>query len=91
MKKEITITSEENSQIENLFLTYQAYMSMLTYLAEQGIENTTVYDKKWAEATDIWIKLDAAKRAVEVKYKPAGNWDRYEFDFEHSQVVFVKE
>ena len=92
MRKEIKISEEKNSNIEHLFMSYSAYMSMLQYLAENGVgEGTDFYDKKWKEAVDLWIKLDKAKRAVEKEYKPAGEWDRYEFDFENQQVIFIKE
>lgn len=91
MKQRIDITPEENDEIERLFLTYNSYMSMLQYLASTDMGSTPVYDKKWKEASDIWIELDKKKRAAEFKYKPAGEWDSYEFDFENQQVVFVKD
>ena len=52
--------------------------------------NSAAYDKKWDEASQLWIDLDKAKRAVEKRYKPAGDWDSYEFDFDNQQVVFTK-
>ena len=90
MKKAIKITEEESKNVEKLFMTYNAYMSMLQYFAESGSENSPLYDKKWNEASDLWINLDKAKRDVEKKYKPAGEWDSYEFDFDNQQVVFIK-
>ena len=90
MKKKITISPDENQNVETLFLTYSSYMSMLQFFAEQKLENTIIYDKKWNEAVELWIKLDKAKRDVEKKYKPAGDWDSYEFDFDNCQVVFIK-
>ena len=90
MEKRVNIKQDESQNVEQLFLTYSSYMSMLQYFAEQGLENHSIYDKKWNEATELWIKLDKAKREVEKKYKPAGNWDSYEFDFDNQQVVFVK-
>lgn len=90
MKKIIKITQEENSNVENLFMSYNSYMNMLQYFAENGSEDNPLYDKKWKEASDLWIKLDKAKRAVEKQYKPAGDWDSYEFDFDNQQVVFTK-
>lgn len=90
MEKRVDIKQNESQNVEQLFLTYSSYMSMLQYFAEQGLENHSIYDKKWNEATELWIKLDKAKREVEKKYKPAGNWDSYEFDFDNCQVVFMK-
>ena len=90
MRKAVSITEEENKNIENLFLTYSSYMSMLQFFAEQGVENSAIYDKKWNEAVELWIKLDKAKKKNKKKYKPSGHWDSYEFDFDNQQVVFVK-
>ena len=90
MRKAISITQEENHNIETLFLTYSSYMSMLQFFAEQGVENSAIYDKKWSEAVELWIKLDKAKKEAEKKYKPSGHWDSYEFDFDNQQVVFIK-
>ena len=90
MRKAINITAIESDNVENLFMKYNSYMSMLQYCAAEGMENSTVYDKKWNEASIIWIELDKAKRMVEKKYKPAGEWDSYEFDFDNQQVVFIK-
>lgn len=90
MRKAINITTEESNNIETLFMTYNSYMSMLQYFAESGMENNALYDKKWNEASAIWIELDKAKREAERKYKPTGEWDSYEFDFENQQVVFMK-
>lgn len=89
MRKAIDITHEECENVQRLFYKYNAYMSMLEFLAPT-VSDTTIYDKKWNEASDIWIELDRAKAAVEAKYKPAGDWDRYEFDFDNTQVVFTK-
>lgn len=90
MNKRIQITAEESQEVENLFMTYNSYMSMLLYFADGGMGDSPVYEKKWDEASDLWIRLDNLKRAIEKKYKPAGDWDSYEFDFENNQVVFVK-
>ena len=90
MRKEIPITEQESNNVENLFMKYNSYMSMLQYFAEGEMKNTPIYDKKWEEASKIWIELDKAKRKVEKKYKPTGDWDSYEFDFDNYQVVFTK-
>lgn len=90
MKKAIDITQEESEKVERLFYQYNSYMSMLEFLAP-SISDTAVYDKKWDEASELWIELDKAKTAIEAKYKPEGNWDRYEFDFDNVQVVFTKD
>ena len=89
MKQAIKITQEECDHVQRLFYKYNAYISMLEYLANT-ISDTAIYDKKWNEAVDLWIELDKAKTAAEMKYKPAGEWDRYEFDFDNVQVVFIK-
>lgn len=90
--EKVQITPEESENIENLFLTYNSYMSMLEFLATSGdMSDSPLYDKKWNEASKIWIDLDKAKRAVELKYKPKGDWARYEFDFDNNQVVFIAE
>lgn len=90
MEKRVDIRQDESQNVEQLFLTYQSYMSMLQYFADSGLEKSSVYDKKWNEAADLWIRLDKAKRNIEKKYKPAGDWDSYEFDFDNCQVVFIK-
>ncbi len=90
-KQKIAITREESDRVEQLFTKHTSYLSMLEYFAAQGLDNSTIYEKKWNEAAELWIQLDKAKRDVEKKYKPDGDWDRYEFDFENHQVVFVKE
>lgn len=90
MTRKVPISREESENVENLFYSYCSYMSMLQYFAENGIDNAAIYDKKWTEASELWVKLDKAKRAVEQKYKPEGEWDSYEFDFDTCQVVFTK-
>lgn len=89
-KKAIQITSEESTNVENLFMKYNSYMSMLEYFANSDLSESKTYNQKWEETSQIWIELDKAKRAVEAKYKPTGDWDSYEFDFDHQQVVFIK-
>ena len=88
MERKITITQEENDEVYKLFSTYMSYMSMLQYLGENST-NTEIYDRKWAEAVELNIKLDKLKKDIEKKYKPAGNWSRFEFDFDNNQVVFI--
>lgn len=90
MRKAISMPYEEVHEIEVLFYKYLSYMNMLQFLASEGAATTEIYDKKWEEASKMWIELDALKRAAEDKYKPEGYWDSYEFDFEHMQVVFVR-
>ena len=92
MEQRVKITQEESDKVYNLFSTHLAYMNILQYLMSTGtIKDTVFYDRKWNEAIEINIKLDAEKRKIEKKYKPAGNWDRFEFDFENNMVVFYKE
>lgn len=92
MEQRVRITPEENQKVESLFLKYNAYMSMLAYLASESgnMSGTDFYNSKWNEASQLWIDLDKEKRIIEQKYKPAGTWERYEFDFENQQVVFSK-
>lgn len=89
MRKIITIEHDESENIYRLYSTHMSYINILQLLGDSGINNS-VYDKKWNEAVQLGVELDAAKRAIEKKYKPAGEWDRFEFDFDNSQVVFVK-
>ena len=86
MTKEIKITYEESENVERLFTKYNSYMSMLEFFA--NTTNTAMYDRKWEEASQIWIELNKAKRAIEEKYKPQGNWDSFEFNFDNHSVVF---
>lgn len=90
MQQEIKITEEENTQIEDLFTRYSSYMGMLEYLSFSAMEvsDSPIFEKKWNEAADLWIQLDRAKHKIEAKYKPAGNWDHYEFDFDECKVIF---
>lgn len=90
MKRIIKITPEESSKIESLFLSYNSYLSMLEYFSNSSSYNKEIYDGKWSEAVKLWIDLDKAKREIEQRYKPAGEWDSYEFDFDNEQVVFTK-
>lgn len=89
MEKIVPITYEESSNVENLFNTYNSYMAMLEYFANTK-SNTEMYEKKWDEAVQLHTKLDKAKRDIEKKYKPLGEWKSFEFDFENSQVIFIK-
>lgn len=91
MRQAIDITIEESENIERLFLKYNSYISMLEYLTNANVSNTEIYEKKWNETAELWIQLDRAKAAAEIKYKPEGSWDRYEFDFNNHQVVFVRD
>lgn len=86
MTKEIEITYEESENVERLFTKYNSYMSMLEFFS--NTTNTVMYDRKWEEASQIWIELEKAKRAIEEKYKPQGNWDSFEFNFDNHSVVF---
>ena len=89
MKQIVPITYVESTNVENLFQTYNAYMSMLEYFADTK-SNTEMYNTKWEEAAQIQIKLEKAKREIEKKYKPEGEWTSFEFDFENHQVIFTK-
>ncbi len=91
MEKRIKITPEENEEVKVLFFTYNSYMSILQFFMNNPITNQELFDRKWDEAVQINIKLDNAKRAVEKKYKPTGDWERFEFDFDNQQVVFMKD
>ena len=89
MVKRVDITEEENKNVERLYFKYLSYMNMLQYLADQGSTATDIYNEKWNEASQLWIDLEKIKQATEIKYKPKGNWDRYEFDFNNTQMVFI--
>ena len=90
MRQEVIITQEESDNVYRLFSTYMSYMNVLRYFVENGLAENPIYDKKWNEAVELDVKLTEAKQAVEKKYKPTGNWDRYEFDFDRHMVVFIK-
>lgn len=83
MEKRIKIAPEESEKVQVLYSTYISYMSILQFFMNNPISNQELFDKKWEEAVQLNIRLDEAKRAVEKKYKPAGEWDRYEFDFDN--------
>ena len=89
MRQNIPITYEESTNVENLFYKYNAYMAMLEYFANSQ-SSTELYNKKWDEAAQIQIELTKAKQAIENKYKPLGDWDSFEFDFDKKQVIFIK-
>ena len=90
MEKRIKITPGESENVQMLYSTYISYMNILQFFMNNPITNQELFDRKWEEAVQLNIKLDEAKRAVEKEYKPAGEWDRYEFDFDKQQVVFIK-
>lgn len=90
MIKAINITPEENNKVYNLFNTYNAYLSILHYFMNNGtVLNKEAYNEKWDETVKLSIELDKAKHEIEKKYKPEGIWDRFEFDFDNQQVVFI--
>ena len=91
MKKEVIITQEESDNVYRLFSTHVSYMNMLQYFMNNDMSEHPIYDKKWNEAVELNIKLTEAKQAIEKKYKPAGDWDRFEFDFDRHIVVFIKD
>ena len=91
MEKRIKITPEETENVQVLYSTYISYMNVLQFFMNNPITNQELFDRKWEEAVQLNIKLDEAKRAIEKKYKPAGEWDRYEFDFDKQQVAFIKD
>ena len=91
MEKRIKITPEENENVQVLYSTYISYMNVLQFFMNNPITNQELFDRKWEEAVQLNIKLDEAKRAIEKKYRPAGEWDRYEFDFDKQQVAFIKD
>lgn len=90
MTKRVDITVQESENVERLFNEYNAYLSILSYFGDKATD-TTVFDRKWAEAVQLSIELDKAKRTIEAKYKPEGEWDSFQFDFEKYQVVFFKD
>lgn len=90
MRKEIIITTEESNNVYKLFSTYISYMNMLRYLMDNNMAEHPIYDKKWNEAVELDRQLTKAKQDVEKKYKPEGNWDSYEFDFDRHMVVFIR-
>lgn len=91
MRKEVTITLEESNEIYRLYSTHVSYMNMLQYLMNNGMSEHPTYDKKWNEAIELDRQLTKAKQDIEKKYKPEGNWDRFEFDFDKYTVVFIKD
>ena len=92
MRKEIQITQEESQTVYKLFSTYNAYLNILGYLADRKtLNNTEVFDKKWDEAILLCRSLDETKANLEKKYKPEGEWDHFEFNFETEQIIFTKD
>lgn len=92
MRKAINITPKESENIQNLYETYVSYMNVLQFFMDkESTTNQEMLDKKWNEATEINRRLETAQHQVEKKYKPEGDWDRFEFDFERQQVVFIKD
>ena len=91
MQQRIKITNEESNRVQNLFETYNSYITILQFFMNQeSIPNQETFDKKWNEAVELNRKIDNLKREIEKKYKPAGNWERFEFDFDNHEVVFMK-
>lgn len=92
MQQAIQITPQESEKIFNLFSTYNAYLGILGYLSEKkNLEDNGMYDKKWAEAVSLNRALETEKRAIEKKYKPEGDWDRFEFNFDNQEVIFYRD
>lgn len=89
MKQAVKIKSEESNAVERLFLKYTSYMNMLDYLAANSSRDTDLYNAKWEDASDMWILLNKVKTELAEKYQPEGEWERYEFDFEHQEMIFT--
>lgn len=92
MTKEVQISHIECQNVYKLFTTYNAYLSILGYLAERKtLEENGMYDKKWDEAVALNTSLEEHKRKLEKKYKPDGEWDHFEFDFDKDLIIFTKD
>lgn len=90
MEKRVKITIEESEKVRNLHETYLSYMNVLQFFMNQtSVSNQEMLDKKWNEATEVNRALEQAQREIEKKYKPKGFWQRFEFDFDNHEVVFI--
>lgn len=88
----VDIPVDVSEKVESLFGRYNGYMSILEYLARAGSldETNKFFDKKWDEAVQIYIELEAAKAAAEKQFHPNGEYSNYIFDFINHQMVYTK-
>lgn len=91
MTQIVKITPQENDNVYILFSTYTSYMNVLQFFMNNNMSNNETFDKKWNEAVELDRQLTKAKQDIEKKYKPAGEWDRFEFNFDNQTVVFIKD
>lgn len=87
-KQVVPITIEESEHVEDLFNQFNGYLNVLSFFGDKAVEENSVFDRKWAEAVQISIDLEKAKVAIEKKYRPEGDWEQFEFDFDNHQVIF---
>lgn len=90
-EKRIDITEEENIQVEKLFMQFTGYCEILAYLSKAGSIETDKFDKKWAEAVELYHQLEKIKQALDEKYHPldGNNYTSYRFDFDEAQMVYT--
>lgn len=89
MDKRIKIEQAECDKVESLFMQFNAYCSILGYLANYGSIDNEKFDKKWSEAVALEIELDKLKSKLDAKYHPTeGQYLQYNFDFDHSEMVY---
>ena len=91
MENRITILPEESEKVEKLFFQFNNYCNILGYLAKYGSIDTSLFDKKWAEAVEINTELTKLKETLDRKYHPQDNiqYTQYEFDFFDYQMVYL--
>ena len=91
MEKRVKITREESEAVEILFNRFSGYCNILGYLAKYGSIDTSLFDKKWAEAVEINTELNKLKETLDRKYHPQDNiqYTQYEFDFFDYQMVYL--
>lgn len=88
----INIPIELSEEIELLFSRYNGYLAILEYLAQAGSldEKNKFFDKKWDEAVEIYMKLEAKKAVANNTYCPGSNFKNYRFDFINHQMVYTE-
>lgn len=84
---------EESDSVQRLYIDFRGYCNILGYMAQFGSLDTSIFDKKWAEAVELNYALEKLKAEMDLKYHPqdGNNYISFEFDFANKEIVYTDE
>lgn len=89
MSIKITIDEQDNREIWKLFHKYNAVLNILSYISSNEENYSPFLEKKFDEATNLYIELEDAKAKCVRKYIPSDlNYNTYYFNFEKQELIF---